>query len=182
MRNEGGNNEESKKAKTKKGKIKIMKKANIVRFTLALAFLVASTSLVWSAERPAREATPTIQGVWQVARHQVDCNTGEELSSFPAILTFHSDRTVTGDTGAFVGETNEYGSWQREPGSQNYSFRDMSLGTDENGALAYSATITANVHLTDANSFTYSATIQIFDADGNLIAAFCGRATGTRFQ
>ena len=157
-------------------------KTQIAVIALALG---VSTSVVSSQDRqPAqsRTATPTIEGVWQVARHQVDCNTGEELSSFPAILTFHSDRTVTGDTGAFVGDTNEYGSWQREPGSQNYSFRDMSLGTDENGALAYSATITANVHLNDANSFTYSATIQIFDADGNLIAAFCGRATGTRFQ
>ena len=154
-------------------------KTEILAIALALA---ASTSLVWSADRPPRETTPTIQGVWQVARHGVDCNTGEELSSFPAIMTFHRDGTVTGDTGALVGETNEYGSWQREPGSQNYSFRELFLSTDENGALASSAVITASVHLDSANSWTYSATIEIFDADGNLIFTACGRGTATRFQ
>jgi hypothetical protein len=97
-------------------------------------------------------------------------------------MTFHRDGTMTGDTGALEGDTNEYGSWQREPGSQSYSFRETAFSTDENGALAIRGTITANVHLTDANSFTYSATIQIFDADGNLIATFCGRSTGTRFE
>ena len=40
-------------------------KTQILAITLGLA---ASTSLVWSGDRPARETTPTIQGVWQVTR------------------------------------------------------------------------------------------------------------------
>ena len=32
------------------------------------------------------------------------------------------------------------------------------------------------------NSFEYSATIQFFDADGNLVFTGCFRATGTRFE
>ena len=151
---------------------------------LAIALgLAASTSLVWSADRPARETTPNLVGVWQAVRYGVDCNTGQDLgNSFPALVTFHSDGTMTADTGALDGSTNEYGSWQREPGSHNYSFRDMFLATDENGSLATSGIITATLHLTDANSFIYSATIQLFDADGNLIGTFCGRSTGTRFE
>ena len=97
-------------------------------------------------------------------------------------MTFHRDGTMTADTGALEGYTSEYGSWQREPGSHNYSFRDTALSTDENGAFAGSGIITATVHLTNANSFTYSATIQVFDANGNLIGTFCGRSTGTRFE
>jgi hypothetical protein len=157
-------------------------KTQITVIALALG---VSTSLVSSQDRQPRQlptATPTIEGVWQVVRHGVDCQTGDELSSFPAIMTFHRDGTMTADTGALEGSTNEYGSWQREPGSQNYSFRDTAFSTDENGALAFSGLITATIHLTDANSFTYSATIQIFDADGNLIGTFCGRSTGTRFE
>ncbi len=38
-------------------------KTQIVAIALGL---VASTSLVWSADRPSRETTPTIQGVWQL--------------------------------------------------------------------------------------------------------------------
>jgi hypothetical protein len=156
-------------------------KKQVVVIAVALA---ASTSLVWSADRPAREATPTIQGVWQVARTGVNCDDPNQqlVGPFPAITTFHRDGTMTSDTGALVGDTNEYGSWQREPGSQNYSFRETAFSTDENGALAILGIVTANVHLTDANNFTYSATIQIFDADGNLIGTFCGRSTGRRFE
>jgi len=83
-------------------------------------------------------------------------------------------------TGPF--DTAEYGSWQRELGSQNYSFRDVSYRYDGNGTFIGPLVLTANVDLTDANSLTHSATIQIFDANGNLIATLCGRATATRFE
>ena len=83
-------------------------------------------------------------------------------------------------TGPF--DTAEYGSWQREPGSQNYSFRDVSLRYDGNGTFIGPLVLTADLELTDANSFTYSATIHIFDANGNLVATLCGRATATRFE
>jgi hypothetical protein len=136
---------------------------------------------VWSADRPSRVTTPNLVGVWQAVRHGVDCQTGEDLPiSFPAIVTFHGDGTMTGDTGGT--DTTEYGSWQREPGSQNYSFRNVSYSYDENGDFALSFVIAAMVHLIDANSFEYRSTIQIFDADGNLIVTLCGRADGERFQ
>ena len=154
-------------------------KTQILAIALGLA---ASTSLVWSADRPPRETTPNLVGVWQAVRHGVNCDTGQDLgNSFPALITFHSDGTMTGDTGPFDA-TNEYGSWQREPGSQNYSFREVFYVYDENAVFAGSGIITANVHLTSANSFEYSATIQFFDADGNLVFSGCGRATGTRFE
>ena len=51
-----------------------------------------------------------------------------------------------------------------------------------NGTFVGPLVLTANVELTGANSFIYSATIQIFDANGNLIATRCGRGTGTRFE
>ena len=151
------------------------------QIAVILLGLAASTSLVWSADRPLRETTPTIVGVWEVTRHGVDCDTGAEGPPFPALVTFHGDGTMTADTGG-ASNTNEYGSWQREPGSQNYSFRDVSYSYDENGDFAISFVIAATVHLIDANSFEYSSTIQIFDADGNLIVTLCGRADGTRFE
>jgi hypothetical protein len=100
-------------------------------------------------------------------------------------MTFHRDGTMTAaanSPGAGPFDTNEYGSWQREPGSQNYSFRDVSYAYDEKGTFVGSGHVTANVHLTSANSFTYRATIQFFDADGNLVFTACGRSTGTRFE
>jgi hypothetical protein len=157
-------------------------KTQIAVATLAVA---ASTLMVWSG--PTENHPPTIEGVWQVTRVGVSCNDlNQELTSpFPAIMTFHRDGSITGAakspvTGPF--DTPEYGSWQREPGRQNYSFRELQYRYDGSGAFLGPLVITANVELTDANSFIYTSTIQIADASGNPIATHCGRATGTRFE
>ena len=157
-------------------------KTQIAMITLAVA---ASSLMVWSDGR--KDHTPTIEGVWQVTRRGVNCNDpNQDLGQFfPAIMTFHRDGTVTGAakspvTGPF--DTPEYGSWKREPGSQNYSFRELQYRYDGNGAFAGSLVLTANVELTGANSFIYSATIELADANGNPTATHCGRATATRFE
>ena len=157
-------------------------KTKIAVITLAL---VASTMLVWS-DGPANQ-TPTIEGVWQVIRGGVNCNDPNQALGlpFPAIMTFHRDGTVSGAakspvTGPF--DTPEHGLWQREPGSQNYSFRELQYRYDGSGTFLGSLVITANVELTGANSFNYSATIQLANANGNPIATLCGRATATRFE
>jgi S-methylmethionine-dependent homocysteine/selenocysteine methylase len=148
--------------------------------------LAASTSLVSSADTPLRETTRTIEGVWQVARCRANCESGECIGSpVPAIMTFNRDGTLTAyanPPGTGPLDTPEAGVWQREPGSHNYSFHDISYFYDENGAFAGSGTVTANVHLNSANSFSYNATIEVYDADGNLLFSFCGHSEGTRFQ
>jgi hypothetical protein len=158
-------------------------KTQIVAIVLGVA---ASTSLVWSADRAAREATPTIEGVWQVSRCRANCETGECLMSpIPALMTFHRDGTLVAyanPPGTGPLDTPEAGTWQREPGRQNYSFHDVSYAYDENGVFAGSGEVTANIHLTSPNSFIYRATIDFYDADGNLLFSFCGTSTGTRFQ
>jgi len=157
-------------------------KTQIAVITLAVA---ASSLLVWSD--PGENHTPTIEGVWQVTRAGVNCSDPNQAppGTFPAIMSFHRDGTVTGAakspvTGPF--DTPEHGLWKRESGSQNYSFRDVAYRYDGNGAFAGSLVLTANVELTDANSFIYSATIQIFDANGNPAPIRCGRGTATRFE
>ena len=157
-------------------------KTKIATITLAVA---ASTILVWSDR--AEKHTPTIEGVWQVTRVGVDCSDPNQQRGepFPALMTFHRDGLVSGAakspvTGPF--DTPQHGSWQREPGSENYSFRALSYRYDDNGAFAGSLVLTANVKLTDANSFIYSATIQLTNPNGDPIATLCGRGTATRFE
>ena len=68
-------------------------KTQILAIALGVA---ASTSLVWSADRPPRETTPTIQGVWQVTRMGVNCDDPNQTRpAFPALMTFHRDGTLT---------------------------------------------------------------------------------------
>jgi hypothetical protein len=100
-------------------------------------------------------------------------------------MTFNQGGTCTGyavPPGGDPGQGTEYGVWQREPGSQNYSYRTVSYGYTADGEFDGRAEITDTLHLTSANSFEGSVTIQIFDADGNLVFTACGRRTGTRFE
>ena len=158
----------------------------IIGGTALALLLVGGTQLFGTGQHNDRHQR-SIEGVWQVTRVGVNCNDpNQQLGSpFPAIMTFHGDGTVTGAakspvTGPF--DTPEYGSWQRERGRQNYSFRELQYRYDGSGTFLGSLVLTANVELTGANSFIYSATIQLANANGDPIATLCGRATGTRFE
>ena len=159
-------------------------KAQLALATLAVA---ASTILVWSSPGGIGQThTPTLAGVWQVTRSGVNCGDPNQVfGSFPALMTFHRDGTVIGAakspvTGPF--DTAEHGVWQREPGDQQYSFRELQYRYDASGAFLGPLVLAGAVELTDANSFVYSATIEIFDANGNLSETRCGRGTATRFE
>ena len=149
--------------------------------------LTATTSPVWSQDRQALPS-PTahnLQGTWRATITAVDCITGQDILSFPAIQTFNQGGTYTGyvvPTGFDPGQGTEYGVWQREPGSHNYSVRTVGNAYTAEGVFEGRAEITRTLHLTSANSFEESSIVQIFDADGNLVFTACERGTATRFE
>ena len=124
--------------------------------------LTASTSLVWSADRQPlpSPAAHTLHGTWHVTRTAVDCKTGQDILSFPAIMTFNQDGTLHrlwGPTWWRSRSGTEYGVWQREPGSHNYSNRAVFYFYTAEGDFDGRGEATANVHLTTADSFTVLA-------------------------
>ena len=149
--------------------------------------LTATTSLVWSQDKQALQSptAQSLQGTWRVTRTGVDCITGEEFPSFPAITTYNQGGTSTGyevPPGEDPGQGTEYGVWQREPGSHNYSNRAVFYSYTAEGDFDGRGEATEAIQLTSADSFTSTGTVQFFDADGNLLFSGCGRATGTRFE
>ena len=60
--------------------------------------LTATTSPVWSQDKQALQspAAQTLQGTWRVAITSVDCITGQDVLSFPGIMTFAQGGTYTG--------------------------------------------------------------------------------------
>jgi hypothetical protein len=152
--------------------------------------LAATTSLVCGQGQQAAEPATNqpIVGTWQVLRHGVDCVTGQRLNAdFPTLITFNQGGTLNAD-GLAPGDipglvTPEYGNWSHVPGTHTCTLRDVSYGYDENGAFTGRGEITGNLTLhAGGNSFTCNTTIDIYDADGNLLFSFCGMWTGTRFQ
>src|SRR5437899_12674429 len=88
--------------------------------------LTATTSPVWSQDKQALQSptAQTLQGTWRVTRTSVDCITGQDILSFPAIQTFNHGGTYTGfgvPPGGDPGLESEYVVLQREVGCHNYS-------------------------------------------------------------
>lgn len=152
----------------------------------ALVLAVCAAAVLASTYARAEESQPRIVGVWQVTRHGVNCVTGQQVSSFPALMTFHADGTVNSDAvapGATAAEgTDEHGLWQREPGAHEYSFKAISYSWQPTGIFGGSTNLSASLTMTSPDTFAYNSTIQIFDENGNLITSHCGHATGIRFQ
>ena len=149
--------------------------------------LTATTSPVWSQDKQALQSptAQSLQGTWRVTGTVVNCITGQDIFSFPRIETYHQGGTYTGygvPPGSDPGQGTEYGVWQREPGSQNYSVRTVGYAYTAEGVFEARVEITRTLHLTSANSFEESSIVQIFDADGNLVFTACARRTGTRFE
>ena len=148
--------------------------------------LTATTSLVWSQDRQASlsPAAQTLQGTWRVTRTSVDCITGQDILSFPAITTYNQGGTYTGYGSRLVAIPvgDQYGVWQREPGNHNYSVRVVSYAYSAEGDFEARVEATEALQLTTADTFTGTGTVKIFDADGNLIATICATSTATRFE
>jgi len=183
VRTEAGNCREA-RCGTVTGNVTPARSVGALKRTLALA---SGALLLASTYASGDSGNATIEGVWRVTRHGVNCATGQVLASFPAIMAFSKGESYAGyavppgSTPAM--SSPEYGTWQREHGHQKYSFKILSYGYDNTGAIAGSTEVTGDLVLADrGESFTYDSTVQIFDASGALLTTHCGKATGTRFQ
>jgi hypothetical protein len=151
---------------------------------LAVALLSGSAMM---AAASVASADP-LEGTWRVKRHGVNCANGAPFPiSFNAIMQFAKGDTVTGyAVPPFSTPANgspEFGSWKREPGPHNYSFKLLAYSYDDNGAFDGSATISGKLELQKGgDAFTYTAVIANYDVSGNPGIELCGAATGTRFE
>ena len=164
-----------------------MGKQRLGTLAMTLALFTVGPSMAWSQNSRSGlvHNRSSIEGVWRVSRHGVNCATGEEVSTFPALMTFHEDGTVSGQAVA-PGSTNaygpaEFGAWHRNEYGQGFSFKLLSYNYDDTGVIAGSIEVTGTAGLTSANGFAYKANIEIYDANGNLLISHCGKATGLRF-
>lgn len=136
---------------------------------------------------PAQAKDGRLEGVWRATRHGVNCATGEVLSTFPAIMSFARGGSLTGYA-VGPGSTPamgspDFGTWKRESGSGNFSFRFIAYTYDATGAYTGSTQVDATLVLAgDAQSFTYQGTVSFFDAADNPLFSVCGKASATRFD
>ena len=154
--------------------------------------LAATTSLVLGQAKqdPAESKSKgSIVGTWQVLRHGADCTTGDPLGpDFQALMTFNAGGTYAGYTvtpgSTIANSTPEHGIWAHGQGVGAFSFRIVGYNWDDSGTYVGRGEITSTdlQVAPDGLTFTYDATIDVYNADGTLLFSFCGHGSGTRFQ
>ena len=76
-----------------------------------------------------------------------------------------------------------HGVWEHGHGWQDYSFTFTFYRYDASGAFIGSQKVTATLELgASGDEFTTHSVVQVLDVNDNVIATFCARAAGTRFE
>ena len=138
-----------------------------------------------SASSNARERT--IAGVWRTVVTGRNCQTGEPFGSLPGLFTFNQDGTMSeygiGPGSSPALRSPGHGVWKRDQGWQAYSFAFTYYRYNASGVFVGSQKVTAALELgASGDQFTTSSTIQVLDANDNVIATACATAVGTRFE
>jgi hypothetical protein len=125
-----------------------------------------------------------IQGTWRLLLTVRDCRTGEVQRTFPALATFAKGGTLTLASAGQSPEllTTALGVW-RQTGRDDYSAVSEAFIFSPAGDWIQTQRLTRAIEIdNDADEFTETVALEIFDKSRNLIVTGCGTSTGTRFK
>ena len=125
-------------------------------------------------------------GSWDVQVTIRDCASGTPLFGFPAAMTFNRGGTMQESDlgGPGLVRLNGHGVWRHQTGREYSSaFRWLNFNPDR--TFAGTSVVRQAISLgPDGDTFTSTDTVEVLDANGNVIpnAGSCATETGTRFQ
>ena len=104
---------------------------------------------------------------------------GGNLKTLEAYTTYHRDGTLSNtDTNGLTGPGS--GTWQNLGGG-SFSSTIRSFSFDANGINTGEGKITQTIQMApDKMSFPGTATVEIFNVNGNLVATLCATGVATR--
>jgi len=125
-----------------------------------------------------------LEGVWNHINTRRNCVTGEAIQTFAAMHTFMSGGTMS-DWGAGTPpslRSNGQGIWSYQSlGIFSTAFQFFRFNPD--GTYAGKQVVREQIELSpDGNSYESTATAQVIDTIGNVIANNCATGTATRFE
>ena len=172
-----------------------LKKQALVLALAVITALSITVSIVSSHNIPGKQSSAssddherTITGVWRTVITQRNCQTGEPGASFPGLWTFHeggtmSEYAVLPPLLIPARRSPGHGVWKREHGWQDYSLKFRYYRYNASGVFVGSQKVTAALELgASGDEFTAHSTIDVLDANDNLIFTGCATAAGTRFE
>jgi len=125
-----------------------------------------------------------LEGVWNHTNTRRNCATGDAIQTFAVMHTYMSGGTMS-DWGAGNPpslRSNGQGIWSYESrGNYITAFQFFRFNPD--GTFAGRQVVREQIQLSpDGNSYTATATAQVLDVNGNVLANNCSTGTATRFE
>lgn len=158
--------------------------SNLRAAAVAITMLALFAQFPVSAQRSGDEASGnerTLEGSWSSTVTIRVCQTGTALFTFPAIQTYMHGGTMQ-DSAADSKRTSGHGVWRRQSG-RNYSAAFQFFNFDAAGNPVGKTRVNLQNTLSrNGNNFATTATVEVFDNGGNIVATACATGESTRFN
>ena len=131
-----------------------------------------------------RNNTRRLEGVWNHTNIRRNCATGDAIQTFAVMHTYMRGGTMsdwgTGSPPSL--RSNGQGIWNYQSNRRfTTAFQFFRFNAD--GTYAGKQVVREQIQLShDGNSYNASATAQVFDAGGNVIANNCSTGIAVRFE
>lgn len=126
-----------------------------------------------------------MEGTWQTVVTQRNCQTGDVIRVFKGLSTYNEGGTMmeSAASSSPLLRSTSHGVWQRESRT-TFTASFVFLRFNPDGTFAGTQRTTITNVLTGRRGDTYDSTasIQVFDANDNLLGSGCATAAGTRLQ
>ena len=149
----------------------------------ALAVMLLLTTGLGAQEGNSESQAGRLEGTWRVQLTVRDCQTGAVQRTFPALFAFAKGGILTFTTAGQppAVATPGYGIWGHT-GGHSYSAVTEAFIFNPAGAWIQTHRLTRVIELDkDADGFTDTTQLEIFDTSGNLIVRGCATSVGRRF-
>ena len=131
----------------------------------------------------AQDHNRTLVGVWVNQVTVRNCDTGAPLASFQTQTTFAKGGTYLETVAPSIFRSYGNGLWKRKHGWNQYSLTQRFMRYDATGAFIGSGVVTATITLDETgDNYTSTATNDLLDLNGNVIASGCATTAATRFS
>ena len=127
---------------------------------------------------------PSLVGVWVTQVTRRNCETGEPIgATSQSQLTFAKGGTLLETVGPSIFRSPGNGIWKRESGWDEYSYALRFMRFDAAGSFVGSGVVRVALTLDETGDhYTSTATNDVLDVNGNVIASGCATSVSTRFQ
>ena len=127
---------------------------------------------------------PSLVGVWVTHVTRRNCETGEPIAApGNSQNTFAKGGTMLETIGPSIFRSPGNGIWKRESGLNEYSFVLRFMRYDAAGSFVGSGVVRAAITLDETGDhYTSTATNDVLDVNGNVIASGCATSVATRFS